>query len=94
MPKARIHREGFQYTWFIVAHSASKHVPVLVGPNGKVILNEAVNRAGKIEDVIDNLMDAICSNDVDVRRVTRSEFLKISPKFPANSGKRKIAKRK
>jgi len=90
----RLHREGFRYTWFIVSHNRDKHVPVLIGPNGKITLNEDVTRANKLESAIHNYMRAVAEAQVDTRRVTLAEYKAIVKPVKNSGGKKRATKAK
>jgi hypothetical protein len=90
----RLHREGFRYTWFIVSHNRDKHVPVLIGPNGKIPLNEAVTRAHKLESAVLNYFKAVLKAQVDTRRVTLAEYKALVKPVRNSGGKKRATKAK
>lgn len=83
-----------KYTLYIVSRSENHHYPVLMGNNGKPVLNEPVSRALKIERSWDRLVAAVFGGEARCERISEKEFKKKFPKFPVNAGKKKTTKTK
>jgi undecaprenyl pyrophosphate synthase len=81
-----------KYTYYIVSRHRDHHYPVLMANNGKITLNEAVRRAGKLEQSITRLIRAVNAGEVAVVRITEKEFRAKFPSFAPNQGGKKKKK--
>lgn len=77
------------YTFYIIAEGQGQHRPVLMANNGKVPLNEPVNRPSKAERAAHHLIGAAGAGRIAIVRITKADFKKKFPRFAKNAGKRK-----
>lgn len=83
-----------KYTLYIVTRDQDHHYPVLIGNNGKPVLNEPVSRASKLQKSWDRLIAAVYAGETTTVKISEKEFKKKFPKFPVNAGKKKTTKPK
>ena len=84
-----------KYTLYIITRDQNHHYPVLMGNNGKPVLNEPVSRALKLERGWDRLVAAGFAGEACCKRITEKEFKAKFPRFARNAGGKKApAKRK
>jgi hypothetical protein len=81
-----------KYTYYIVSRHRDHHYPVLMANNGKITLNEAVGRAGKLELSVIRFIRAVQAGEVAMVRITEKEFRAKFPRFAPNKGGKKRKK--
>ena len=79
-----------KYKLVIQSMSVDAHLPTLVGPNGKAMFNEAVNRRGKIIAAWERFAEAVRKGMVEVVYIDKPAGGK---KWPKNAGGKKAAKK-
>lgn len=78
-----------KYTIYIVTRNRDHHYPVIMGNNGKAMLNEPVKRAAKLEKSAYGLLYGWEAGTVKVVRITEKDFRAKFPQFAPNKGGKK-----